>query len=191
MLNLIQKIFGSANDRFLKRKQPEVDKIGSLESKLKKLSDEDLRGQTAKFKQKLDNGASLDDIKHEVFATVRETGRRVLNMRHYDVQLIGGLAMHEGQIAEMRTGEGKTLVATCPLYLNALTGRGAHLVTVNDYLASRDAEWMGVSTRFLGWTSGPLSSDKGQGRRSPRRPTKPTSRTEPTTSSASITCATT
>jgi preprotein translocase subunit SecA len=154
MLKIITKIFGSANDRFLKKVQPDLVKIASFEDGLKKLSDEDLRKQTAKFREKLDQGASLEDIKHEAFATMRETGRRVLNMRHYDVQMIGGMVLHEGMIAEMRTGEGKTLVATSPLYLNALAGKGAHLVTVNDYLASRDAEWMGRLYRFLGMDVG-------------------------------------
>ena len=154
MLNIISKIFGSANERYIKRVQPDLQKILSFESKLEKLSDDDLRAQTAKFRQSLDNGASLEDIKHEAFATVREGGKRVLNMRHYDVQMIGGLVLHEGRIAEMRTGEGKTLVATSPMYLNALSGKGAHLVTVNDYLASRDAEWMGLLYRFLGLSTG-------------------------------------
>lgn len=159
MLNLIQKIFGSANDRYLKRKQQDVQKILTFEPKLQKLSDAQLKAQTPKLKQLLENGASVDDIKHEAFATVREAGKRVLNMRHYDVQMIGGMVLHEGQIAEMRTGEGKTLVATSPLYLNALAGKGAHLVTVNDYLASRDAEWMGRLYGFLGLSSGTIVAD--------------------------------
>jgi len=159
MLNLIQKIFGSANDRYLRRKKADLERIASFEPKLKKLSDDELKAQTARFKEKLDQGATLDDILHEAFATVREGGRRVLNMRHYDVQMIGGMVIHEGQIAEMRTGEGKTLVATSPLYLNALSGKGAHLVTVNDYLASRDAEWMGRLYNFLGLSVGTIISD--------------------------------
>ena len=159
MLNLIQKIFGSANDRYLRRKRADLEHIASFEPKLKKLSDDELKAQTARFKEKLDKGATLDDIMHEAFATVREAGRRVLDMRHYDVQMIGGMVIHEGQIAEMRTGEGKTLVATSPLYLNALSGKGAHLVTVNDYLASRDAEWMGRLYNFLGLSVGTIISD--------------------------------
>ncbi len=154
MLKLITKVFGSANERYIKRVQPDVAKIASLEASMVKLSDDELRAQTARFRERLDQGASLDDLKHEAFATVREAGKRVLNMRHYDVQMIGGMVLHEGMIAEMRTGEGKTLVATSPLYLNALASKGAHLVTVNDYLASRDAEWMGRIYKFLGLSVG-------------------------------------
>jgi len=156
MLNRIPMIFGSANDRYLKRKQPDIERIKSFESKLKAMSDDELKGQTVKFRERLDNGATLDDLLHEAFATVRETGRRVLDMRHYDVQMIGGMVLHEGSIAEMRTGEGKTLVATSPLYLNALAGEGAQLITVNDYLAQRDAEWMGRIYRFLGMSVGTI-----------------------------------
>jgi preprotein translocase subunit SecA len=159
MINVIQKIFGSANDRYLRRIKPEIAQIASFEDKLKKLSDDELRDQTAKLKQKLSQGATLDDIKHEAFATVREAGTRVLKMRHYDVQMIGGLVLHEGKIAEMRTGEGKTLVATSPLYLNALAGKGAHLITVNDYLARRDAEWMSRIYGFLGLSTGVIVSN--------------------------------
>ena len=159
MLKLIEKIFGSANDRYISKKKPDIAKIASYEEALKKLSDEQLKAKTAAFKEKLDKGASLDDIKHEAFATVREAGWRVHKMRHYDVQMLGGLVLHEGQIAEMRTGEGKTLVATSPLYLNALAGKGAHLVTVNDYLATRDAEWMGRIYNFLGLSVGTIVAD--------------------------------
>ena len=154
MLNIITKVFGSANERYLKRVKPDIAKIAGFEPTLQKLSNEQLKAQTAKLRQKLDQGASLDDIKHEAFATVREASWRVLKMRHYDVQMIGGLVLHDGMIAEMRTGEGKTLVATSPLYLNALAGKGAHLVTVNDYLAQRDAEWMGRVYGFLGLSTG-------------------------------------
>lgn len=154
MLNLIQKIFGSANDRYLRRKRADLEHIASFEPKLKKLSDDELKAQTARFKEKLDKGATLDDIMHEAFATVREAGRRVLDMRHYDVQMIGGMVIHEGQIAEMRTGEGKTLVATLPSYLNALTGKSVHVVTVNDYLARRDGDWNRPLFEFLGMTVG-------------------------------------
>ncbi|GAB4304280.1 MAG: preprotein translocase subunit SecA [Myxococcota bacterium] len=151
---VLKKIFGTANERYLKRKQPIVAHINSLEGGMKALSDAQLKAKTAEFKQKLANGATLDDILPEVFAVVRETSRRTLNMRHFDVQLIGGMVLHEGIIAEMRTGEGKTLVATLPLYLNALEGKGVHLVTVNDYLAKRDAEWMGKIYNFLGMDVG-------------------------------------
>ncbi len=159
MLKLIEKIFGSANDRYISKKKPEIAKIASFEDKLKKLSDDELKAQTVKFRQKIENGASVDDIKYEAFATMREAGWRVHKMRHYDVQMLGGLVLHEGQIAEMRTGEGKTLVATSPLYLNALSGKGAHLVTVNDYLATRDADWMGRIYNFLGLSVGTIVAD--------------------------------
>jgi preprotein translocase subunit SecA len=153
---MIKKVFGTSHEREIKRLKPRVQRIGEMEPRWKALSDAELRGKTAEFKQKLDNGASLDDILEEAFATVREASRRVNNMRHYDVQLIGGMILHRGAIAEMKTGEGKTLVATCPLYLNALEGRGAHLITVNDYLATRDAEWMGRVYKFLGLTVGTI-----------------------------------
>ena len=133
--NVIKRVFGTSHERESKRIRPRVERINAMEGAWKKLSDPELRGKTAELKQKLDRGATLDDLLEEAFATVREAGRRVLGMRHYDVQLIGGAVLHRGAIAEMKTGEGKTLVATCPLYLNALEGRGCHLVTVNDYLA--------------------------------------------------------
>ena len=150
MLNFIQKMFGTKNDRELKRIAPLVDEINRLEPAVKKLSDEDLKAKTAYFKEKLANGASLDDILAEAFAVVREAAWRTVGMRPFDVQLIGGIVLHEGKIAEMKTGEGKTLAATMPLYLNALTGKGAQLVTVNDYLARRDASWMGPIYQFPG-----------------------------------------
>jgi preprotein translocase subunit SecA len=153
-MGLLQKIFGSKNQRELKKLQPNVDRINSLEDSLKGKSDAELKAKTAEFKQKLDNGATLDDLLCEAFATVREASRRVTGMRHYDVQMIGGMVLHGGRIAEMRTGEGKTLVATLPTYLNALEGKGVHVVTVNDYLAKRDAEWMGRIHGFLGLTTG-------------------------------------
>ena len=146
----LKKVMGSRHERELKRLQPKVDAINALEKKVAKLSDDQLRARTAEFREKLDRGATLDDILFPAFATVREAGKRVLGMRHYDVQLIGGMVLHEGKIAEMRTGEGKTLVATLPCYLNALEGKGVHVVTVNDYLARRDAEWMGQLHSFLG-----------------------------------------
>ncbi len=153
-MGFLEKIFGSRNQREVKKLQPKVVKIGELEPKMKALSDAELKAKTGDLKQQLDNGATLDDILVDTFALVREGGRRALNMRHYDVQLIGGMVLHGGRIAEMRTGEGKTLVATLPLFLNALAGKGAHLVTVNDYLARRDAEWMGKLYGFLGLSTG-------------------------------------
>ncbi len=149
-LNLLQKIFGSRNDRLLRQFRQQVVRINALEPEFEALSDTDLVGKTAEFRQRLADGAKLDDLLPEAFAVVREASKRVLGMRHFDVQLIGGIVLHSGRIAEMRTGEGKTLVATLPAYLNALTGKGVHVVTVNDYLASRDAEWMGRLYRFLG-----------------------------------------
>jgi preprotein translocase subunit SecA len=151
---LLRKIVGSNSDRELKKIQPVVETINSLESRISALSDADLQARTPDFKQRVENGASLDDILPEAFAVAREAGKRVLNMRHFDVQLIGGYALHKGKIAEMKTGEGKTLVATLPGYLNALEGKGVHVVTVNDYLARRDAEWMGRLYKFLGLSVG-------------------------------------
>ncbi|BAL94395.1 preprotein translocase subunit SecA [Rubrivivax gelatinosus] len=151
---ILTQIFGSRNERLLKGYRRTVDKINALESQLQKLDDAALRAKTDEFRQRLAQGTSLDDLLPEAFAVVREAGKRVLKMRHFDVQLIGGMALHEGKIAEMRTGEGKTLVATLPVYLNALPGKGVHVVTVNDYLARRDAEWMGRLYGFLGLTVG-------------------------------------
>ncbi|HEY2744197.1 MAG TPA: preprotein translocase subunit SecA [Polyangia bacterium] len=153
---MIKRVFGTSHDREIKRLRPRVERINAKEAAWQKLSDAELRGKTAEFRQKLDNGASLDDILDEAFATVREASRRVLGMRHYDVQLIGGMVLHRGAISEMKTGEGKTLVATAPMYLNALEGRGVHLITVNDYLATRDAEWMGRIYKYLGLTVGTI-----------------------------------
>src|SRR5688572_18201339 len=136
--------------------QPIVNAINALESKMEKLSDAELQAKTAEFKQKLDNGATLDDLLVEAFAALREASRRVLRMRHYDVQLMGGMVLHRGSIAEMRTGEGKTPVATLPIYLNALEGKGVHLITVNDYLAKRDAEWMGRLYKWMGLSIGTI-----------------------------------
>jgi preprotein translocase subunit SecA len=152
--SLAKKIFGSVNDRRLKSYRPKVEAINAMEPELERLSDEELRARTDMFKAKLAEGASLDDILVEAFATVREAAKRTLGQRHFDVQLIGGMVLHEGSIAEMRTGEGKTLVATLPVYLNALAGKGVHVVTVNDYLARRDADWMGQIYGFLGLTVG-------------------------------------
>jgi len=152
--NLVRKLVGSKNDRELKRMQPLVDKINSLESSTAALSDAELANQTMLFRQRLAAGESLDSLTAEAFAVVREAGKRVLGMRHFDMQLVGGMVLHSGKIAEMKTGEGKTLVATLPAYLNALTGKGVHVITVNDYLARRDSEWMGQVHRFLGLSVG-------------------------------------
>ncbi len=153
-VTLLKKIFGSRNDRLIKQYRAVVARINDLEPTVAALSAAELQGKTAEFKRRLENGAPLDTLLPEAYAVVREAGKRVLGMRHFDVQLIGGIALHQGKIAEMRTGEGKTLVATLPSYLNALTGKGVHVVTVNDYLAKRDAEWMGQLHRFLGLTVG-------------------------------------
>ena len=152
--NLFKKVFGTHNERVLDRIRLIVDRINAFEPAVANLPDDRLSARTAEFRQRLEKGESVDDLLPEVFATVREVGRRVLAMRHFDVQLVGGVVLHEGKIAEMRTGEGKTLAATLPIVLNALTGRGVHLVTVNDYLAKRDAEWMGAIYRFLGLSVG-------------------------------------
>jgi len=152
--NAIKKIVGSKNERELKRLWPVVQRIGALEPEMQKLSDQQMRDKTVEFRERVAKGESLDDILPEAFALVREAGKRVLKMRHFDVQLIGGMVLHQGKISEMKTGEGKTLVATLPCYLNALTGRGVHVVTVNDYLAKRDSEWMGQIYRFLGMSVG-------------------------------------
>ena len=149
-MSVIEKIFGTHSSRELKRIEPLVDKIEALRPTMQALSDEELRGKTEEYKKRLNNGETLDDLLPEAYATVREAAKRVLNMEHYRVQLIGGIILHQGRIAEMRTGEGKTLVSTLPAYLNALEGKGVHVVTVNDYLAKRDAEWMGQVHEFLG-----------------------------------------
>src|ERR671921_591173 len=152
--SLAKKIFGSVNDRRLKSYRPKVAAINAMEAELEALSDEQLRARTEEFKAQLSQGQTLDDILVPAFATVREAAKRTLGQRHFDVQLIGGMVLHEGSIAEMRTGEGKTLVATLPVYLNALAGKGVHVVTVNDYLARRDSQWMGKLYNFLGLTVG-------------------------------------
>jgi preprotein translocase subunit SecA len=160
---VLKLVFGSRNDRLLKTYSANVAKINALEPTFAALTDEQLRGKTAEFKQRVSNGESLDALLPEAFATVREASKRVLEMRHFDVQLIGGMALHEGKIAEMRTGEGKTLMSTLPIYLNALSGKGVHLVTVNDYLARRDADWMGRIYRFLGMSVGTILSQQDGG----------------------------
>ncbi|MES9873744.1 MAG: preprotein translocase subunit SecA [Candidatus Sedimenticola sp. 6PFRAG7] len=160
---ILRKVFGSRNQRLIKRMSKVVEQINGLESQIQELSDDELKGKTAYFREQLAAGSSLDDILPEAFAVVRETGRRVVEMRHFDVQLIGGMVLHQGKIAEMRTGEGKTLVATLAVYLNALPSKGVHVVTVNDYLARRDASWMGKIYDFLGLTVGVINSGSGMG----------------------------
>jgi preprotein translocase subunit SecA len=159
LLGFIKRFLGDNNDKYIAEYQRIVDKINALEPEMQGMTDDKLVGQTPKFKQRLENGESLDDILPEAFATVREASRRTLGMRHFDVQLIGGMCLHDGRIAEMKTGEGKTLVATLPVYLNSLTGKGVHMVTVNDYLAKRDSEWMGKLYRFLGLSVGLITHD--------------------------------
>ena len=154
----LTKIFGSRNSRLLKRLQQDVARINAFEPKIAALSDEQLRAKTTEFRARLERGEALDSLLHEAFAVVREASKRTLGMRHFDVQLIGGMVLHQGKIAEMRTGEGKTLVATLATYLNALPGKGVHVITVNDYLARRDAEWMGKIYNFLGLTVGTVVS---------------------------------
>src|SRR5512136_1431106 len=158
---LIKKIVGSKNERELKKLWPLVTRINALEPEISALADDRLRNKTFEFKERLGRGEALDSMLPEAFAVCREAGKRTLGMRHFDVQLIGGMVLHQGKISEMKTGEGKTLVATLAAYLNALTGRGVHVVTVNDYLARRDSEWMGRIYRFLGLTVGCIQHDLG------------------------------
>jgi len=155
---LFDKLFGSHSDRELKKIKPIADKIEALEEEYRALSDEQLKAKTGEFKARLAQGETLDDILPEAFAAVREAADRVLGMRPFRVQLIGGIVLHQGRIAEMKTGEGKTLVAVLPSYLNALEGKGVHVVTVNDYLARRDSEWMGKVHRFMGLSVGLMST---------------------------------
>ena len=158
-MGFFSKMFGSYSDRELKSIYPIVDKIEAMADEYKAMSDAELQAKTPEFKTRLQSGETLDDILPEAFATVREASRRVLGLYPYRVQLVGGVVLHQGRIAEMKTGEGKTLVATLPAYLNALTGNGVHIVTVNDYLAKRDSEWMGKVHRFLGLTVGLIVHD--------------------------------
>ena len=158
-MGLFDKVFGSHSDKELKRISKTVDKIEALDESMQKLSDEELRHKTVEFKERLANGETLDDLLPEAYATVREASSRAIGLKHYRVQLIGGIILHQGRIAEMRTGEGKTLVSTLPAYLNALEEKGVHIVTVNDYLATRDAEWMGKVHNFLGLTVGVVTND--------------------------------
>ncbi len=164
-LSIFQRFFGSSNDRKVKSMSARVAKINALEPQIQALSDEQLKAKTQEFKDRLAQGATLDQILEEAFAVVREAARRVLGQRHYDVQLVGGMVLHQGGIAEMRTGEGKTLVATAPTYLNALSGKGVHVITVNDYLAQRDGDWMGQVYQFLGLTTGTIVHGLSQGQR--------------------------
>ena len=157
-MKFLRKLFGSRNDRVIRRLSKVVKKINLLESDFELLSDTDFPKKTDELRERVRQGESLDQILPEAFALVREAGRRVLNMRHFDVQLIGGMVLHNGNIAEMRTGEGKTLVATLAAYLNSLSGSGVHIITVNDYLAKRDAEWMGKVYDFLGLSTGVITS---------------------------------
>ncbi|MEK6606810.1 MAG: DEAD/DEAH box helicase, partial [Myxococcota bacterium] len=151
---ILKLILGTKNAREMKRLGPVAARVNALEAEVKKLSDDALRGKTGEFRRRLDAGQALDELLPEAFAVVREAAQRTIGQRHYDVQLIGGMILHQGKISEMKTGEGKTLVSTLPCYLNALEGRGVHVVTVNDYLAKRDAEWMGKIHKFLGMTVG-------------------------------------
>ena len=149
-MKILDKMFGTHSEREIKRIMPLVEQIEKLKPDMMALSDDELRGKTKEYRERLEQGTTLDELLPEAYATVREAARRVLNMEHYRVQLIGGIILHQGRIAEMKTGEGKTLVSTLPAYLNALEGKGVHVVTVNDYLAKRDAEWMGQVHEFLG-----------------------------------------
>jgi len=158
-MSFLTKLLGDPNAKALKSLQPNVEKINAFEPEYAKLTDEQLKAKTPEFKKRLANGESLDDVLPEAFAVVREVSKRVTGMRHFDVQLIGGMVLHSGKIAEMRTGEGKTLVATLPVYLNALAGKGVHVITVNDYLAKRDAVWMGQVYNFLGLSIGVIQGE--------------------------------
>jgi preprotein translocase subunit SecA len=169
---MFKNVLGDPNARKLKKYQPYVADVNVLEEEIQALSDDQLKGKTAEFRQRLEKAKTdrereelLDELLPEAYAVVRESGRRVLGMRHFDVQLLGGIVLHKGQIAEMKTGEGKTLVSTLPAYLNALSGKGVHVVTVNDYLARRDAEWMGQVHRFLGLSVGLIQSGMGPAER--------------------------
>ena len=163
--NIIEKVIGTYSDRELKKIYPIVDKVTALEDTMAAKSDAELRAMTDEFKQRLKNGETTDDILPEAFAVCREASWRVLGMKHFPVQIVGGIVLHQGRIAEMKTGEGKTLVATLPAYLNALTGKGVHIVTVNDYLAKRDSEWMGKLYNFLGLSVGLIIHEKDNAQR--------------------------
>lgn len=184
---LLTKVIGSRNDRTLRRLRKIVKEINNYEPAFEALSDEELKAKTVEFRQRIEQGENLDQLLPEAFATVREASKRVFGMRHFDVQLIGGMVLHGGQIAEMRTGEGKTLTATLAAYLNALPGKGVHIVTVNDYLAKRDAETNRPLFEFLGMTVGVNIPNMPQPAK--KRLTKPTSCTAPTTNLVLTTCA--
>ena len=173
-MSIFTKIFGDSNQKEIKHLQPLVSSINALEPELQKLTDEQLKNKTSEFRQRLNGGEPLDSLLSEAFATVREAARRTLNQRHFDSQLIGGIVLHQGKIAEMRTGEGKTLSATLPAYLNALTGHGVHVVTVNEYLAKRDMVWMGQIFGALGLTTGCITGASGYtydpDHKNPKRP---------------------
>lgn len=154
VLKFINKLLGSYNEKEVKRLMKRVERVNALEGEISQLGDDQLKNKTAEFKERLAKGETLDDLLPEAYAVVREASKRVTGMRHFDVQILGGIVLHKGRIAEMKTGEGKTLVATLPAYLNALTAKGVHIVTVNDYLASRDSKWMGEIYNFLGLTVG-------------------------------------
>jgi preprotein translocase subunit SecA len=186
---ILRSVFGTSNDRLIRQMQSTVDAINAIEPEMETLSDEALRAKTREFRDRLEQGETLDNLLVEAFATVREAAKRTLGQRHFDVQLLGGIVLHNGKIAEMKTGEGKTLVATLPVYLNALEGKGVHVVTVNDYLAQRDARWMGQIYEFLGLTVGCIVHELDDLERQGN--TTATSPTAPTTSSASTICATT
>lgn len=188
-MGFMSKLLSFGSDKDLKRYYKIVDQINGLEPQFEKMTEEELRGQTDKFRERYANGESLDDMLPEAFATVREASKRITGMRHFDVQLIGAMALHEGHIAEMKTGEGKTLVSTLAGYLNAIAGKGVHVVTVNDYLAKRDSEWMGRIYKYLGMTVGLLQNNMPLELKRPA--TRQTSPTAPTPSSVSTTCATT
>ena len=188
-MSVLSVLFGNYSKRELKRIQPICDAVLKLEDKYKAMSDSELQAQTSLLKERLSNGETLDDILPDAFAACREASDRVLGMRHFPVQIIGGIVLHQGRIAEMRTGEGKTLVATLPAFLNGLSGKGVHVVTVNDYLAKRDSEQMGKIFRFMGLTVGLISHEmENQDRNRLIRQTSPT---PPTTSWALTTCGTT
>ena len=165
MLNIVNKLFGSSSKRHLKSFSKIINKINEFEAKFQNLSDTDLRAKTDYFKDLITKGSTLDDILPETFAVVREASKRTINLRHFDVQLIGGIVLHKGMIAEMKTGEGKTLVATLSAYLNALNGDPVHIITVNDYLADRDSKWMGEIYKLLGLTVGCINSNTDQEKR--------------------------
>ena len=161
MNKVLTKIFGDPNVKILKKLRSDVEKVNALEDSISRLSDDELKAKTAEFKSRLEAGAKLEDIQYEAFAVVRAAAQRTIKQRHYDVQIIGGMALHRGMIAEMRTGEGKTLTSTCSIYLNALEGKGVHVITVNDYLAKRDTVWMGQIFHFLGLSVGCIQQESG------------------------------